>query len=224
MRDEQIDGAFGSSAAVPVDVVARIREQIRRDTQPVIPMTGVGSYALAFGSIVAAAAILFALLFGFNGLHFLPSTTAMLILGTLAATGACSVLMAARSMRPGAGGLHSAILGTVVLVVYEALIFTLFHDYSTRVFIQQGLICLALGVLCGAVAGVPIWLLVRRGFVVQPVRTGATIGLASGLAGVIGLTLHCPVTTVPHSGVWHAVVILVCVGAGAVLGRLLRTR
>jgi len=76
-----------------------------------------------------------------------------------------------------------------------------------------------LGVACAAVAALPVWLIVRRGFIVNPTGAGALLGLLSGLTGLTALTLHCDIITAPHTGVWHAAVVVVCVLAGAITGR-----
>jgi hypothetical protein len=123
-------------------------------------------------------------------------------------------------MRPAAGRLLSLPLSVLALIGYEAMVFGFFRDYSAEAFVHQGMACLGLGVLCGVVVGVPIWVVVRQGFVVEPVRAGAAIGLVSGLSGIGFLTMHCPVLTVPHAGVWHALVVVVCAGGGAILGRM----
>jgi hypothetical protein len=218
VRDEQIDSLLEHGPDMPATLAARIGEQIRHDTGPVKPLMRGGVYVLLFVAIFAAIAILFAAIFGFKGLHLLSSAAALSILVTLVVVALAGGITAARSMTPGSGSLHSWLLAGVAFGAYEVLVLTLFRDYSTTLFVSRGVICLLLGLACAAFMALPMWLIVRHGFVVEPVPAGAVIGLVSGLAGLTGLTLHCPVITTPHAGVWHAAVILVSVGAGMLAG------
>ena len=222
MKDELTDNLFEQVPDMPAALADKIRLRIQSDTQPVEPMMSVVAYGLLFGGVFAAVAILFAAVLGFKGLHVLSPMTAIAMLVVLVALACWGGLMVARSMRPAGGQLHLLLSAGMAVIAYEALVLTLFRDLSTTLFVDKGVLCLLLGVLCAAIVAVPVWLIVRRGFVVDSVRAGALIGLLSGLAGVTALTLHCPIITVPHAGVWHAAVPVVCVAAGALAGRLIR--
>jgi hypothetical protein len=220
--DEQIDRAFNEGPDMPAAMAERIRAQIRRDTQPVKPMMHPGAYALLFASVPAAVGILYAVFRGMAGLSALTVQMAWVLCVLLTLLVMLSAAMVARSMRPGSGRLYSLGLTFAGLVTYEAIVLTSFvRDYSMIRFVHAGLICLAIGVGCGIVTALPIWVVVRRGMIVEPVSAGAVIGLAGGLAGWIALTLHCPVITTPHAAVWHAAVVVICAGAGALAGRFL---
>jgi hypothetical protein len=216
-----MDGLFEQDAPkMPTALADTIRVQIRRDTQPVTPMMSTAAYALLLGGVFAAAAILFASIIGFKGLPVLSLPAAIAILSVLVALALWSGWMVARSIRPAGGPLHSWLSVGLVIVTYESLVLTFFADHSTNRFLHQGLACLSLGVLCASFTAVPVWFIVRRGFIVDSVRAGAVIGLVTGLAGLTALTLHCDVITAPHASVWHAAVIVVCVGVGVLAGRL----
>lgn len=218
--DEEIDRVLGQGREMPAALGNRIREQIQRDTRPVTPMMGGGAYTLLFAAIVAAVAILFGAMLGFGGLHVLSSMETVVILTVLAGVAIYGGAMAARSMRPGSGSLHVWVLGLVAFAGYELLVVTFFRDYSTDRFMHQGMLCLILGLVCAVFVALPLWIVVRRGFVVDMVRAGAVIGLVGGLAGLGALTLHCPVVTTPHAGVWHAAVVVVSMGLGGLFGRV----
>lgn len=215
MNDEQIDGLLSGPSEMPEALAAKIRAQIQRDTQPVQPLKSALFYAVIFSAVFAAVSGAFAAILRLKGLHALSSTAAaeLLLLLALSALGAAYTV--ARAMRPASGRLYSWLLAAFALLAYEALVLRLFRDYSTPEFLHSGLVCLSLGTLCGALTSLPLWYVVRRGFIVQPALAGAAIGLLGGLSGLTFLTLHCDNLTVPHTALWHAGVLAVCTTAGA---------
>jgi hypothetical protein len=220
MNDDQFDRLFDRAPDMSAALADKIRAQIARDTQPVKPLRSALAYTLMFAALFLLFSIAFAAALKFKGLYALSTSQAVELLLMLLVAALVGSSIAALSMRPASGGLHSWIAGALALLAYEALVLRLFSDYTTEEFLHKGLVCLSLGVLCGVFAGAPLWLIVRRGFVVEPVRAGAAIGLVSGLTGLTFLTLHCDLLTVPHTSLWHAGVILVCVAAGALAGKL----
>lgn len=219
MNEEPIDHALEQLPAMPPAVANRIRAQIKSDTRPARPMMSDAAYVLIFACAAAAAALLFAALLGFKALQLAP-VTVIAMLAVIAVMAAWSGLMVARTMRPGSGRVFGLLSGAMAVIAYEAVVMNVFSSYSMTLFVHRGMTCLSLGVACGVVASVPIWLVARRGFAVERLKSGAMIGLLSGLAGLAALTLHCPVFEVPHAAVWHGGVILVCVAAGMLVSRL----
>ncbi len=220
MNDDQLDRLFDIAPEMPAALADKIRAQIQLDTQPVKPLQSAVLYTLMFAAIFVLFSIAFAAALKFKGLQALTTRQAVELLLMLFAAALFGAAIAARGMRPASGRLYSWIAGILTLLAYEALILRLFSDYTTEEFLHKGILCLSLGVLCGAFVGAPLWLIVRRGFVVEPVRAGAAIGLVSGLTGLTFLTLHCDLLTVPHASLWHAAVIVVCVAVGAIAGKI----
>jgi len=216
MNDKQIDGLFNTAPQLPEALAAKIRAQIQTDTQPVQPLKPPAFYVIIFAALFAAISLAFTAILHFKGLHALSRNAAaeLLLLLVLAALGTAHTV--ARAMRPAGGRLYSWLLAAFALFAYEALILRLFSDYSTEKFLHGGLVCLSLGTLCGIVTSLPLWFLVRRGFIVQPALAGAALGLLAGLSGLTFLTLHCDNLTVPHTALWHAGVLVVC----TLLGRM----
>jgi hypothetical protein len=62
------------------------------------------------------------------------------------------------------------------------------------------------------------WLLMRRGFVTDPLAGAVAGGAFAGLLGMAVLALHCPIFSATHIIVWHAGVIVVTSVAGACIG------
>ena len=77
---------------------------------------------------------------------------------------------------------------------------------------------MGLGTLTAVPAGVVVWLLVRRGYILAPISAGCSIGALAGLTGLFALELHCPILTIPHVAIWHAAVVAVSAALGAASG------
>jgi hypothetical protein len=116
-----------------------------------------------------------------------------------------------RTMRPVWGMLFA-----VVLLSLTALL--LFPDFDTTRFAAQGIGCLRYGLLSSIPAAGLTWLLMRRGFIADPLAGAVSGGAFSGLLGAAVLALHCPIFSVAHIVVWHAGVIVVTSAVGACIG------
>ena len=66
------------------------------------------------------------------------------------------------------------------------------------------------------------WLVVRRGFAINPVSAGLIAGALGGIAGVGMLELHCPNFEAAHLLVWHMAVVPLSAALGAFAGWLIR--
>jgi hypothetical protein len=118
-------------------------------------------------------------------------------------------------------------VGAFLTVAGAALlgVFTLvFRDYRTDHFISAGIACLLTGVLLAIPAGLLSWLLLRRGFALNPVAAGLGGGALAGLCGVTMLELHCANFQALHVLVWHTAVVPVSAAAGALVGWALHGR
>jgi hypothetical protein len=80
------------------------------------------------------------------------------------------------------------------------------------------------GLLHAIPAALASWLLLRRGFAVNPVAAGLVVGTLAGLAGVSMLELHCKNLEVLHVMLWHTAVIPVSAAAGALVAWTARSR
>ena len=219
MNDRQIDDILNRSPALPEAVAEKIRARIQADTQPVKVLTNGYVYALLFLLVALLISLAYASLVHYSALSILSTSALQQLFLCFAAAAFLGSAVVARSMRPASGRLPIWLLAGLASAAYEFLILRLFHDFSTNQFVENGIKCLALGVLGGVLVGAPLWFLVRRGLVVQPIRAGAAIGFLGGMSGLAVLTAHCRLLSVPHAGVWHAGIIVVCVAMGALIGR-----
>jgi hypothetical protein len=141
------------------------------------------------------------------------------LLACLAAVSFVHQMIPASRLRLSPGALLA--LNSVALLAVFA---DLFRDYHTDHFFSAGIACLLTGLLHAIPAGLLSWLMLRRGFAVNPASAGLVAGTLGGLAGVGMLELHCPNFQAAHILVWHTAVVPVSAALGALLGWELRFR
>jgi hypothetical protein len=226
VNDEEIDSLLKQAGAdaneVDPRVLDRIGGSIRGSMHPVRPLASpilqaAGLVAICLGVAVAGAARL-----GMAGIqHLSPFQRALilpclLILLVLAAVSCVAERIPGQRRYVAPGRLLA--LGSATLIAVFAI---LFSDYRTERFVPQGVTCLTAGLLHAIPAAIGAWLLLRRGFAVDPTGAGLATGLVAGLAGLCMLELHCANFEAPHVMLWHTAVIWVAATAGAMMARLL---
>jgi hypothetical protein len=200
-----------------------IRKPVLADVKPVRPLPGVTALATSFCLLLAAAAALGMYFLGFAGLHALSPLKRVAVCSFLLALVVTSAFALASRMRPGARAiLPGWTLPAIVFAAFEGLFFVLLPDYRLGHYLHSGLICLRAGLLCALPAALLAPLLLRRGYVVAPVSTGAAVGVGAGLVGLTVLEFHCPIETFPHVAVWHVAIMLISAAIGALSGILSR--
>ena len=112
-------------------------------------------------------------------------------------------------------------LASVALLGVFAL---LFRNYRSDHFISAGIACLLAGLLVAIPVAFLSWLLLRRGFAVNPIAAGLVGGALAGVSGVTMLELHCANFQALHVLVWHTAVVPVSAAAGALVAWALRGR
>jgi len=224
MNDRDIDDIFERAAKAPgaVDpaLVERISGAIGSSLRPVRPLPRPWVLVSALILACAAVAIGGAARLGFNGIRALSALEIAPIFSALGILTGLAAMLSAAEMAPGSRLLlspaHLMVLASLALAAIFAL---LFHDYRMDGFAPQGIRCLATGLLHAIPAGLLGWLVLRRGFAVDPAAAGLAAGSLAGLTGVIVLELHCPNFRVMHVVVWHTAVIPLSALAGALLAR-----
>lgn len=232
MKDEEIDGALKKAAQAPQDldpmVLERIAESIKPSLRPVRPLPPVWVMAVGLVLVCAAVSLAGAARAGFFGVAKMTLLERSLVfpaLGILACLAAVSFvhqMIPASRIRVSPGALV-ALIGAALLAVFADL----FRDYHTDHFFAVGIVCLLTGILHAIPAGLLSWLVLRRGFAVNPVSAGVVAGMLGGLAGVGLLELHCPNFQAAHILVWHTAVVPVSAALGGLLvkcGAVLRSR
>jgi len=222
VRDDEIDDLLNKagSAQHEVDprVLDRIAESIRPTTHPVRTPPSPILWATGLVLICASVAVAGAATLGFAGLHNLNTVQRAGIFISLAVIVWFAALSCVAECIPGSrrhitpGRLLG--FGSLILICAFAAVF---RSYATDRFLSQGVRCLTAGLAHAAVAALSFWILLRRGFAVNPTAAGLAIGTLAGLAGIVMLELHCANFEVPHVVLWHTAVIWVA-AAAAMLG------
>jgi hypothetical protein len=225
VRDKEIDAILNQAAQAPHEVdpalLDRIASSVGRSLLPVRPLPPAWMLAGGLVVICAAVALAGAARLGLYGIQRMTVWDRALILSTLgifvwlAATATVAEIIPGSRRRVSPGTLLGA--GSLMLLAVFAV---LFRDYQTHRFVHQGIACLTAGLLHAIPMALASWLLLRRGFAVNPVAAGLVAGTLAGLAGVTMLELHCPNFEALHVMVWHTAVIPVSGAAGALLGWL----
>lgn len=88
---------------------------------------------------------------------------------------------------------------------------------------ENGLHCLAQGMLAGLGVGGALFAWLKGGAPTSPTRAGWVIGIAAGAAGATIVALHCPSNDMMHIALWHGLaVVLSGIFGRAVLAPRLR--
>ena len=168
--------------------------------------------------IAAAVALAGAARAGFYGIERLTVFERILIFPALVLLLWAAAAEFAASMIPGSRRrVHPAVLMAVSCLALMGVFAVVFRDYHTTHFVSAGIVCLVAGLAHAIPVALLSWLLLRRGFAVNPLTAGAVAGTLAGLAGVTMLELHCPNFQVLHVLVWHTAVMPVSGAAGALI-------
>jgi hypothetical protein len=229
MTDEEIDNvlqkASGVTPGVEPALLERIADSINVSLRPVRPLPSTWVLTGGMVLICAAVAVAAGARTGFYGIEKLGLWERILIFSTLGILAWVAGREFVSQLIPGSRqvlsvGAFLTVAGVALLGVFALV----FRDYRTDHFISAGIACLLTGVLLAIPAGLMSWLLLRRGFAVNPVGAGLGGGALAGLCGVTMLELHCTNFQALHVLVWHTAVLPVSAAAGALVGWALRGR
>jgi len=225
VKDREIDDILQKAAHAHPDpapaLLDRIAASIEPTLRPVRPMPSAWVLAVGLGLIYLAVAVAGAARLGFYGVHKMTGVQTLIFAALAILAG--RVAMAWNSeMTPGSRRQESsAALLAIACALLLALFAILFPDLHTVRF-MPGVSCLKAGLLAAIPAAVAGWLLMRRGFAVNPASAGLAAGTLAGLAGVTMLEFHCPNFQLWHVVVWHTAVLPTSAAAGALLAKLVQ--
>lgn len=229
MKDEEIDEVLNNVGRAPnhlaLESLKSVADSIKPSLRPVRALSP--TWVITCGLVLVCAAVSLAGaaragFFGFAKMDLLDRLLvfpALVLLAWLAGTEFVHAMIPGSLRRISPGALLG--FGCAGLLAIFAF---LFRDYQTDHFFSIGFACLITGFLHAIPAGLLAWLLLRRGFAVNPISAGLVAGVLGGLAGVGMLELHCPNFQASHVLVWHTAVVPLSGAAGAFVGWILRFR
>ncbi len=227
MTDEQVDKvlqeASGLAPQVDPALLDRIANSLNESLQPVRPLPPTSVLTAGLALICVAVAGTAAGRAGFLGIEQLSPWQRVVIFSTLGFLVWVGGSAFVGQLIPGSrqrvtASAYLAISSAVLLGVFALE----FRDYHTEHFVSAGVACLATGLLLAIPAAVLSWLLLRRGFAVNPVAAGLVGGALAGLSGVTLLELHCANFQALHVLVWHTAVVPATAATGALVGGMVR--
>lgn len=229
MKEREIDELLARVAkdapAVSPALLESIAGSIKLSMRPVRPM--LPAWLLTAGLILIAAAVALAgaARAGLYGIERLTAFERGLIFPALVLLLWAAAAEFVASMVPGSRRrIHPGVLLAISCLALMGIFGGVFRDYHTTHFVSAGIACLVAGLAHAIPVAFLSWLLLRRGFAVNPVAAGAVAGTLAGLAGVTMLELHCPNFQLLHILVWHTAVLPVAAAAGALLAWALQLR
>ena len=200
------------------EAIARAKASLPDSLGPIRPIRSPWVFVALFVTAFAAIALCGALAFGIRGLPVLSVVRRAVIFPVVLAGAWIAAIASAREMRPAAGrGIGPVALAIGVLAPLAAFA-VLFHDYNFQNFLPEGIRCLLAGLACAIPAALLIFLLLRRGFILDYRAAGLAAGTLAGLAGLGMLELHCPILKAPHIMFWHVAVVWVSGISGWIIG------
>ena len=229
MKNEEIDDVLKKAAQAPQEldptVLERIDDSIKRSLRPVRSLPPAWLIASGLVFVCAAIALAGAARAGFSGVAKMNLLERLVVFPALGLLVACAAVGFVHQMIPASRVRFSpATLLAMSSVALLAVFAPVFCDYRNDHFLSAGMVCLLTGLLHAIPAGLLSWLVLRRGFAVNPASAGLVAGTLGGLAGVGMLELHCPNFQAAHILVWHTAVIPLSAVLGAMMGSKLHLR
>jgi len=220
VTDDEIDDILNRAASMPHEVdprlLDRIGESIRPALSPVRPLPSPVVLAAALAGLCVLVGVAGAAHLGFAGFHKMNTLQGAVIFPVLGAFVWLAAWLSATEHIPGCRrSLTPGALLALCSLTLLAIFVSLFHDYGTDRFVAQGMTCLTAGLLHAVPTAGAAWIILRRGFAVDPLASALASGTLAGLAGVLMLELHCPNFEAPHVMLWHMAVIWVASAAAA---------
>lgn len=203
--------------AEPTPAVPKIA--LPDDVKPVRPLPSPWWIAAALFALGGITAAIGGKHLGVAGWDALESTQRLAIFAGLTIIGAAASLLLARQMFPTlAKRVSPAICIAVALCAIIAGPLALMPwEYDADGFTELGLHCAQYGLTYSAVAIALTWLLVRRGYFLQPGWSGALAGLVSGSIAAVVLETYCPLIERAHVLAWHGGVVAVSIVVSSIV-------
>jgi hypothetical protein len=224
MTDKELDNVLKLAGKTPHEVdaaaIERASKAVLPSLKPVRPLPSAGVIAMVMQFVFVVVAVGAATYLGFNGIRVLNGAEGAIIFFVLGSLARLAASAGAAEMSPGSKRpVNPLVLLGTCTVGFVAVFAVLFRDYRLDRFVAEGVPCAVAGLAVAAPAGFLLWLVVRRGMVLNPTAAGISLGTLAGLAGLGMLESHCPVLKAMHLMVWHIAVVPLSGLAGYLVGR-----
>jgi hypothetical protein len=197
----------------------QIEARVFADLKPVKPMLPASVLVFALVFILMIVVVVGVVALGIAGWQALNLLQRSVVFTALTAATGLLARSTSRQIVPGGRLLLSPYrLVIAVLAVMIGIFTMLFHPREESTFVSTGLVCLRIGLECAIPAAFLLWLLLRRGAILNPMLTGATTGALAGLSGLTVLEIFCPNLNAYHILVWHLGAVLTSVVGGMAIG------
>jgi len=221
MTDSDLDRMWRSAGygGPSRELSSEIAAQLIKDLKPVRPLSSAISTTAVFTLIVIALAALGAWAGGGRAITRMNFAEALFTFASLAICVSLLSNALSAQMVPASRRLAPPWALALAVLLGLALLFgALFPFRHERHFWNHAWICFRGGVIASAIAAVPIWVVLRRGAILDPRSCGALVGLLGGLAGTSILEVDCSDFNVLHILVSHWSVALTCAAIGWMAG------
>ena len=205
---DKILARAANDAVADAAVIERAKERLLPTLRPVRPMAPDWVFMAGFLGVLGVVAVAGATVVGMSGWRALSMGERAAIFAVVTAAACFAAVACAREMRPAGGRRVSGMAFAVAVAGLLVTFALLFHDYGMERFVGNGIPCFGAGLSFALPAGLLGLLLVGRGFVLNRAAAGLAVGTLAGLAGIVGLELHCPNLRATHVMFWHVGVVL----------------
>ncbi len=206
-------------AALPASALAKAEAAATRNLAPVQALSSPLAVAAATLASLAGVALLSVWAFGLHGwMGRLPWQRA----ASYVVAGCVLLLSLTVALREREPGLSLAApwrrVVAALAVLFWVAPFALYGFQPEAHFWKHGSLCCCNGLLVGGVAGGVIWFVMRRGYLLSPLRAGWFAGVTAGCLAFIVQETYCPVVESGHSALWHGSVVALLGIAGSIAG------
>ena len=221
-RCRELVGTLSMPVAEALPSPAKLRlieHTLVADLRPVRPIAAKPCLLATLVAIFVCVVALGVYRIGAFALAVMSPLQTIVILGALAISAGLLGYSLANQIVP--GSLHRippTVLPVAIVVSLAIAIVLLFQFQHERNFWPKSWWCIRAGMPIGALAAVPLWLVLRRGAVLSPSITGLASGLFAGLVGATALEIHCPILDGWHILLAHLGVAALGAMTGLVLG------
>lgn len=203
----------------------RLEQQLASNLRPVTPLPSPGYFTLCFVLLFLVAVSLLTYVWGAVAVPGMSSLQIITIFAMLAISAGALANSLARQMLPASRHrISPRLLPALIVVAAAACIAICFQFQDEHGFWRHAWTCFKAGALAGAIASLPLWLVLRRSAILLPAMTGATTGLLAGLVGTAALDMHCPIQNAGHLLAGHLGPAAFCCLSGYIVGSLVESR